>query len=89
MIYNPKPNLLIPDNVDLYEEQIKAGVNDLFPYNRLMIIYRKQKEYKEELRVINKALAVFKKQLSDQQKTSFAKKKNKKSYRNLAWLSAK
>jgi len=28
-------------------------------YNRLMIIYRKQKEYKKELRVINKAIKTF------------------------------
>src|SRR5689334_6886109 len=39
------------------------GTTDPFPYDRLMIYYRKQKEYKKELQLINRALKVFGDQL--------------------------
>lgn len=41
------------------------------PYNRLMVIYRKAKEYDKELTVINKALDVFT-ELYDKKKEPFA-----------------
>ena len=40
----------------LYERAIKEKPTDEFSYNRLMIVYRKLKQYKDELRVINKAI---------------------------------
>jgi tetratricopeptide (TPR) repeat protein len=43
----------------IYEQAIKQHPMDEFPYNRLMIIYRKFKQPKEEYRVINKALDVY------------------------------
>jgi hypothetical protein len=43
----------------LYELAIKQAPFEELPYNRLMIIYRKLKQPREELRVINKALDVF------------------------------
>jgi tetratricopeptide (TPR) repeat protein len=43
----------------IYEQAIKQQPMDEFPYNRLMIIYRKFKQPKEEYRVINKALDVY------------------------------
>jgi hypothetical protein len=55
------------ENISLYEEQIKNGDMDTYPYDRLMIHYRKQKEYKEELRVINRGLKVFGDKLKHQQ----------------------
>lgn len=43
----------------LYEKAIKQQPLLEQPYHRLMVIYRKDKKYKEELRVINKALDRF------------------------------
>lgn len=59
------------ENISSYEEQIKKGVTDPFPYDRLMIYYRKEKEYKKELQVINRALEIFGKQLERQQQEMF------------------
>jgi hypothetical protein len=42
-----------------YEQLIKQNKVDEFPFDRLMIIYRKLKQYKEELRIINKGIKVF------------------------------
>jgi len=44
----------------LYKEQMKQKAFNASVYTRLMIIYRKQKKYKEELEIINKALSHFK-----------------------------
>jgi hypothetical protein len=43
----------------LYEAAIKSKPLDEHPYNRLMIIYRKLKKPKDELRVIKLGIAVF------------------------------
>lgn len=43
----------------IYEQAIRQHPMDEFPYNRLMIIYRKFKQPKDELRVIKKALEVY------------------------------
>ena len=42
-----------------YEAVIKDERPDELPYNRLMILYRKLKQYKDELRVINKGIKIF------------------------------
>jgi len=55
------------DDITLYEQQTKKGVIDPFPYDRLMIHYRKQKEYKKELDLLNHALRVFGDQLKKQE----------------------
>ena len=55
----------------LYEDAIKSKPLDEHPYNRLMIIYRKLKQQKDELRIIKLGIAVFEAQYN---KTS----KNKK-----------
>ena len=59
------------ENISSYQEQIKKGVTDPLPYDRLMIYYRKEKEYKKELQVINRALEIFGKQLKRQQQEMF------------------
>ena len=41
------------------EKIIKAHPTNDRAYNRLMVIYRKQKEYKKELTIINKAIKAF------------------------------
>src|SRR3954468_6344555 len=43
----------------LYEQARKADPANEYSYDRLMIIYRKLKKYKEELRVINEGIKFF------------------------------
>jgi len=43
----------------LYEDALKEKPVDPFPYERLMIIYRKLQSYRNELRVINTSLKNF------------------------------
>jgi tetratricopeptide (TPR) repeat protein len=43
----------------IYEQAIRQHPMDEFPYTRLMIIYRKFKQPKNELRVIKKGLEVY------------------------------
>jgi tetratricopeptide (TPR) repeat protein len=43
----------------IYEQAIRQHPMDEFPYTRLMIIYRKLKQPKNELRVIKKGLEVY------------------------------
>lgn len=47
----------------LYEAAIRKSPLDEHPYNRLMIIYRKIKRPKDELRVIKKGISVFESRL--------------------------
>ena len=49
----------IEEATALYEKAIKQRPLLEQPYNRLMIIYRKNKKLKEEIRVIDKALDLF------------------------------
>jgi len=65
-------------NLDLaarhYEAAIKDECPDETPFNRLMIIYRKQKRFKDELRVIKRGIKMF----EDFYKQSSSKPKGKK-----------
>ena len=45
--------------IRLYEQNIKEDYADEFAFDRLMIIYRRQKDYADELRVINRGIEVF------------------------------
>jgi tetratricopeptide (TPR) repeat protein len=58
--------------IQYYEDAIKDERADELPYNRLMILYRKEKKYKDELRIISKGIKVFtafyKKSTSDRSK---------------------
>jgi hypothetical protein len=62
--------------VELYENSIKKGIADPFPFDRLLVIYRKQKRYKEELRVILRGIEVFNEQLEEHQKQLLKRTKN-------------
>ncbi|MEJ7737989.1 MAG: hypothetical protein WKF97_11220 [Chitinophagaceae bacterium] len=64
--------------IKYYEENVKAGHADQYAYDRLMILYRKQKEYKNELRVISKGIKVFKEQSQNQLKGTLSNRRNKK-----------
>jgi hypothetical protein len=43
----------------LYEELIKKHPLKAYAYDRLMIVYRKLKKYKDELRVVNRGIKAF------------------------------
>ena len=45
--------------IDVYERNIADGYPATHSYDRLMILYRKQKEYDKEIAVIEKAIKVF------------------------------
>ncbi|MFL0266780.1 hypothetical protein [Candidatus Clostridium radicumherbarum] len=45
--------------IKLYEENIKEGFPGILPYDKLLVIYKKEKNYDEELRIINRAIEVF------------------------------
>jgi tetratricopeptide (TPR) repeat protein len=44
---------------ELYEKVIKSDPKNEFVYDRLMIIYRKEKEYKKELAIIKAGIKKF------------------------------
>jgi tetratricopeptide (TPR) repeat protein len=50
--------------VKLYEQNVKEDYADDFAFERLMILYRKQKRYKDELRIVNRAIEVFEQSLN-------------------------
>lgn len=54
--------------IKLYREALAIEPSQELPYNRLMIIYRKQKNYREELKVIKEGLKFFKQQHENKQK---------------------
>ena len=59
--------------IRLYETNIREDYADEFAFERLMILYRKEKEYKDELRVINRAIKVFRQSMEDHLKRSLAR----------------
>lgn len=48
--------------IELYEKNVKEKFEGNHPYDRLAIIYRKRKEYQEEIRVLNQAISIFEKE---------------------------
>lgn len=63
--------------LDEYREQVKKGVFSPLPYERLMIHFRKEKDYAEELNVIKKGIETFKKFYSNLQGSAIKKQKVK------------
>lgn len=59
--------------IKLYEQNIKEDYADEFAFERLMIIYRKQKEYKHELRVINRGIELFQRNLREHLKQTLSR----------------
>jgi len=59
--------------VKLYEQNIKEDYVDEYAFERLMIIYRKQKEYKDELRVINRGIDLFEYSLKEHLKQTLSR----------------
>jgi hypothetical protein len=75
--------------ISLYEKNIKKGLADSFPFDRLCVIYRKQKRYKDELRVIDKGIAVFSRQIEKQQQQLLKNSTNKGQLKRLSTLLGK
>lgn len=63
--------------LEQYREDVRNGVISPIPYDRLMIHYRKEKEYLEELKVVKKGITAFKKHFANLQRTAIRKKKGK------------
>lgn len=70
--------------IQLYEENIKTGYPDQYSFDRLMILYRKQKKYKDELRVIKRGIKVFTEDVERRQKEQVRSAKNKKQVAELS-----
>jgi hypothetical protein len=62
--------------IRLYEQNIKEDYADEFAFNRLMVIYRKQKDYADELRVINRGIEVFRSKLEKRLEHSLHRRGN-------------
>jgi len=52
--------------IDLYNAILKINPLQSYPYERLMKIYRKEKNFKKELSIINSGLKVFEKFYKEQ-----------------------
>ena len=63
--------------IELYKQKVAAGVFDALPYNRLMIHYRREKDYTAELKVIKKAIETFKKFYAGMQSSVVKSKRSK------------
>jgi hypothetical protein len=70
--------------IRLYEENIRLGYPDPFAYDRLMILYRKLKDYKNEMRVINRAVKVFTEDYNRHRKSMISDAKSKKKVMELS-----
>jgi hypothetical protein len=58
-----------PDEpIDRYLHEVRSGTTSTIPYERLMIFYRKQKMFKEELDVIDRGLEMLHTFYKNQQK---------------------
>jgi len=67
-----------------YEQNIKEDYADKFAFERLMIIYRKEKEYKNELRVIKRGIEVFQQNFKERVKHSLARRVTDKKLEQLS-----
>ena len=70
--------------IDFYEHAIARSTTDAFPYQRLIILYNRQKDYRKELRVLKKGIAVFTAQLKEKQAQVFGNKPKRKSLLQLS-----
>ncbi|QQK80690.1 hypothetical protein HUG20_12805 [Salicibibacter cibi] len=51
----------IDNAIEFYEANVQENFEGNFPYERLAIIYRKRKQYQEEVRVLKQAISLFEK----------------------------
>lgn len=62
--------------IEQYKEDVKNKVINALPYDRLMIHYRKEKNYPEELEIIKQGITNFKKYFAQHQRATVKKKKS-------------
>lgn len=74
----------IPGAIKLYEESIRLDYPDPVAFDRLMILYRRQKQYKDEIRVINKAIKVFSQDYERHRKEQLPAAHSRKKVRDLS-----
>src|ERR1044072_8346321 len=70
--------------IRFYEQNIREDYADKFAFERLMIIYRQQKEYKDELRVIKRGIEVFQQSFKERVKHSLARRVSDKKLQQLS-----
>lgn len=63
----------LEEAASLYEQVIKSNKLEELPFDRLMILYRKMKQYKDELRIINKGISLFEKSIKKPTRKNSAK----------------
>jgi len=63
--------------IKLYEKNITENFGNSHPYSRLAIIHRKQKDYQNEIRVLNKAIDIFSNLISSSPRADIEPKLNK------------
>jgi hypothetical protein len=72
----------VPDQpeepIDEYLNAVQSGTAATLPYDRLMIYYRKEKNYQEELNIIRKGIDTLKKFYANLQKETLGRKINPK-----------
>ncbi|WP_127486817.1 hypothetical protein [Paenibacillus ehimensis] len=56
-----------------YERALQANFDGNGPYDRLSILYRKRKQYKDEIRVLTHAIYVFETFVSDERSDKYPK----------------
>lgn len=64
------------EQIEQYKEDVKNKMINALPYDRLMIHYRKEKNYAEELKVIKQGITNFKKYFAQHQRAAVKKKKS-------------
>jgi hypothetical protein len=70
--------------IRFYEQNIREDHADKFAFERLMIIYRKHKEYQNELRVIKRGIEVFQKKFKERVKHSLGRRVSDKKIEQLS-----
>jgi hypothetical protein len=70
--------------IALYEKEVGKGITDIFPYQRLLIIYHKQKDYREELRILKKGIDMLTRSLKEKQDKVFGGKRKRRSLLDLS-----
>lgn len=70
--------------VRFYEQNVREDYADKVAFDRLMIIYRQQKDYKNELRVIKRGIEVFQQSFKERIKHSLAKRVGDKKLEQLS-----
>jgi tetratricopeptide (TPR) repeat protein len=67
----------IDEAIEFYELNVKSGIDGNHPYDRLAIIFRNRKQYKDEIRVLEKAIKVYSKIKVKARQEEINKKLNK------------